>query len=159
MNIYIPSFEYLGILVQGGIIFYFLVNALFLFIIMPKLQPKRNKATAAIHKSLGWLLMIYVVNYCLWIIPELFQSQCGYYQIGKTYPNHNTLMEYLDLAILPLSMVFGSTVLLGRMPKKWIAPVIILPYVLCGLNDIYGVLPFKLYTLPMSPPLLESLHN
>ena len=52
MNIYIPSFEYLGILVQGGIIFYFLVNALFLFIIMPKLQPKRNKATVAIHKSL-----------------------------------------------------------------------------------------------------------
>lgn len=146
MNIYIPSFEYLGILVQGGIIFYFLVNALFLFIIMPKLQPKRNKATVAIHKSLGWLLMIYVVNYCLWIIPELFQSQCGYYQIGKTYPNYNSLMEYLDLAILPLSMVFGSTVLLGRMPKKWIAPVILLPYVLCGLNDIYGVLSFKLYT-------------
>lgn len=146
MNIYIPSFEYLGILVQGGIIFYFLVNALFLFIIMPKLQPKRNKATVAIHKSLGWLLMIYVVNYCLWIIPELFQSQCGYYQIGKTYPNYNTLMEYLDLAILPLSMVFGSTVLLGRMPKKWIAPVILLPYVLCASNDIYGVLPFKLYT-------------
>ena len=146
MNIYIPSFEYLGILVQGGIIFYFLVNALFLFIIMPKLQPKRNKATAAIHKSLGWLLMIYVVNYCLWIIPELFQSQCGYYQIGKTYPNYNTLMEYLDLAILPLSMVFGSTVLLGRMPKKWIAAAIILPYALCGLSDIYGVLPFKLYT-------------
>jgi AraC-like DNA-binding protein len=146
MNIYIPSFEYLGILVQGGIIFYFLVNALFLFIIMPKLQPKRNKATVVIHKSLGWLLMIYVVNYCLWIIPELFQSQCGYYQIGKTYPNYNSLMEYLDLAILPLSMVFGSTVLLGRMPKKWIAPVILLPYVLCGLNDIYGVLSFKLYT-------------
>ena len=146
MNIYIPPFEYLGILVQGGIIFYFLVNALFLFIILPKLQPKRNKATAAIHKSLGWLLMIYVVNYCLWVIPELFQSQCGYYQIGKSYPNYNTLMEYLDLAILPLSMVFDSTVLLGRMPKKWTAPAIILPYALCGLNDIYGVLPFKLYT-------------
>ena len=133
-------------MVQGGNIFYFLINAIFLFFIMPKLQPKRNEATAVIHKSLGWMLMLYVINYSLWIFPELCQKQCSYYQIGNIYPDYKTLMEYVDLAILPLSMVFGSTVLLGKMPKKWIGPSILLPYLIYSLNDIYGILPFKLYT-------------
>ena len=128
MNSYISSIQYLGIMVQGGNIFYFLINAIFLFFIMPKLQPKRNAAAAAIHNSLGWLLLVYVANYSLWIVPELFQSQCGYYRLGNVYPNYKTLMEYLDLAVLPLSMVFGSTVLLGKMPPKWIGPAIPLPY-------------------------------
>lgn len=146
MNTYISSIQYLGILVQGGNIFYFLIHAIFLFYILPKLQPKRNEASAAIHKSLGWMLMIYVANYCLWVVPELFQEQCGYYKIGKVYPDYKTLMEYMDLAVLPLSMVFGSTVLLGRMPKKWIGLSILLPYLIYSMNDIYGILPFKLYT-------------
>lgn len=146
MNTYISSIQYLGILVQGGNIFYFLIHAIFLFYILPKLQPKRNEASAAIHKSLGWMLMIYVANYCLWVVPELFQEQCGYYKIGKVYPDYKTLMEYMDLAVLPLSMVFGSTVLLGKMPPKWIGPSILLPYLIYSLNDIYGILPFKLYT-------------
>lgn len=145
MNIYIPPFEYLGILVQGGNIFYFMINAIFLFFIMPKLQPKRNTATVAIHKSLGWLLTLYVLNFCLWIVPELFQEKCGYYQIGKVYPAYNTVMEYLDLAILPLSMVFAATMLLSKMPKPWIIPSIVFPYMLYALNDIYGILPFKFY--------------
>lgn len=146
MNSYISSIQYLGIMVQGGNIFYFLINAIFLFFIMPKLQPKRNAAAAAIHNSLGWLLLVYVANYSLWIVPELFQKQCGYYQIGNIYPDYKTLMEYVDLAILPLSMVFGATVLLGKRPKKWIGPSILLPYLIYSLNDIYGFLPFKLYT-------------
>lgn len=146
MNSYISSIQYLGIMVQGGNIFYFLINAIFLFFIMPKLQPKRNAASAAIHNSLGWLLLVYVANYSLWIVPELFQKQCGYYQIGNIYPDYKTLMEYVDLAILPLSMVFGATVLLGKRPKKWIGPSILLPYLIYSLNDIYGFLPFKLYT-------------
>lgn len=146
MNSYISSIQYLGIMVQGGNIFYFLINAIFLFFIMPKLQPKRNEATAVIHKSLGWMLMLYVINYSLWIVPELFQPQCGYYRIGNVYPNYKTLMEYMDLAVLPLSMVFGSTVLLGKMPKKWIGPSIFLPYLIYSLNDIFEILPFKLYT-------------
>lgn len=146
MNSYISSIQYLGIMVQGGNIFYFLINAIFLFFIMPKLQPKRNAAAAAIHNSLGWLLLVFVANYSLWIVPELFQSQCGYYRIGNVYPNYKTLMEYVDLAILPLSMVFGATVLLGKRPKKWIGPLILLPYLIYSLNDIYGILPFKLYT-------------
>lgn len=145
MNIYIPPFEYLGILVQGGNIFYFMINAIFLFFIMPKLQPKRNTATVAIHKSLGWLLTLYVLNFCLWIVPELFQEKCGYYQIGKVYPAYNTVMEYLDLAILPLSMVFAATMLLSKMPKPWIIPSIVFPYMLYALNDIYSILPFKFY--------------
>lgn len=145
MNIYIPPFEYLGILVQGGNIFYFMINAIFLFFIMPKLQPKRNTATVAIHKSLGWLLTLYVLNFCLWIVPELFQEKCGYYQIGKVYPDYNTFLEYLDLAILPLSMVFASTMIMSRMPKPWIIPSILFPYMLYALNDIYGILPFKFY--------------
>jgi len=146
MNSYISSIQYLGIMVQGGNIFYFLINAIFLFFIMPKLQPKRNAAAAAIHNSLGWLLLVYVANYSLWIVPELFQPQCGYYRIGNVYPNYKTLMEYMDLAILPLSMVFGSTVLLGKMPPKWIGPAILLPYLIYSLNDIFEILPFKLYT-------------
>lgn len=146
MNTYISSIQYLGIMVQGGNIFYFLINAIFLFFIMPKLQPKRNAAAAAIHNSLGWLLLVYVANYSLWIVPELFQSQCDYYRIGNVYPNYKTLMEYMDLAVLPLSMVFGSTVLLGKMPPKWIGPAILLPYLIYSLNDIFGILPFKLYT-------------
>ena len=146
MNTYISSIQYLGIMVQGGNIFYFLINAIFLFFIMPKLQPKRNAASAAIHNSLGWLLLVYVANYSLWIVPELFQPQCGYYRIGNVYPNYKTLMEYMDLAVLPLSMVFGSTVLLGKMPPKWIGPAILLPYLIYSLNDIFGILPFKLYT-------------
>lgn len=146
MNSYISSIQYLGIMVQGGNIFYFLINAIFLFFIMPKLQPKRNAAAAAIHNSLGWLLLVYVANYSLWIVPELFQPQCGYYRIGNVYPNYKTLMEYLDLAVLPLSMVFGSTVLLGKMPPKWIGPAILLPYLIYSLNDIFEFLPFKLYT-------------
>lgn len=146
MNSYISSIQYLGIMVQGGNIFYFLINAIFLFFIMPKLQPKRNAATAAIHNSLGWLLLIFVANYSLWIVPELFQPQCGYYRIGNVYPNYKTLMEYMDLAVLPLSMVFGSTVLLGKMPPKWIGPSILLPYLIYSLSDIFGILPFKLYT-------------
>lgn len=146
MNSYISSIQYLGIMVQGGNIFYFLINAIFLFFIMPKLQPKRNAAAAAIHNSLGWLLLVYVANYSLWIVPELFQPQCGYYRIGNVYPNYKTLMEYMDLAVLPLSMVFGSTVLLGKMPPKWIGPAILLPYLIYSLNDIFGILPFKLYT-------------
>ncbi len=146
MNTYISSIQYLGIMVQGGNIFYFLINAIFLFFIMPKLQPKRNAATAAIHNSLGWLLLIFVANYSVWIVPELFQPQCGYYRIGNVYPNYKTLMEYMDLAVLPLSMVFGSTVLLGKMPPKWIGPSILLPYLIYSLNDIFGILPFKLYT-------------
>lgn len=146
MNSYISSIQYLGIMVQGGNIFYFLINAIFLFFIMPKLQPKRNAAAAAIHNSLGWLLLVYVANYSLWIVPELFQPQCGYYRIGNVYPNYKTLMEYMDLAVLPLSMVFGSTVLLGKMPPKWIGPSILLPYLIYSLNDIFEFLPFKLYT-------------
>lgn len=146
MNSYISSIQYLGIMVQGGNIFYFLINAIFLFFIMPKLQPKRNAAAAAIHNSLGWLLLVYVANYSLWIVPELFQPQCGYYRIGNVYPNYKTLMEYMDLAVLPLSMVFGSTVLLGKMPPKWIGPAILLPYLIYSLNDIFEFLPFKLYT-------------
>ncbi len=146
MNSYISSIQYLGIMVQGGNIFYFLINTIFLFFIMPKLQPKRNAAAAAIHNSLGWLLLVYVANYSLWIVPELFQPQCGYYRIGNVYPNYKTLMEYMDLAVLPLSMVFGSTVLLGKMPPKWIGPAILLPYLIYSLNDIFGILPFKLYT-------------
>ncbi|MBR6111579.1 MAG: helix-turn-helix transcriptional regulator [Paludibacteraceae bacterium] len=146
MNSYISSIQYLGIMVQGGNIFYFLINAIFLFFIMPKLQPKRNAAAAAIHNSLGWLLLVYVANYSLWIVPELFQPQCGYYRIGNVYPNYKTLMEYMDLAVLPLSMVFGSTVLLGKMPPKWIGPAILLPYLIYSLNDIFEILPFKLYT-------------
>jgi len=146
MNTYISSIQYLGIMVQGGNIFYFLINAIFLFFIMPKLQPKRNSAAAAIHNSLGWLLLVYVANYSLWIVPELFQPQCGYYRIGNVYPNYKTLMEYMDLAVLPLSMVFGSTVLLGKMPPKWIGPAILLPYLIYSLNDIFEILPFKLYT-------------
>ena len=146
MNSYISSIQYLGIMVQGGNIFYFLINAIFLFFIMPKLQPKRNAAAAAIHNSLGWLLLVYVANYSLWIVPELFQPQCGYYRIGNVYPNYKTLMEYMDLAILPLSMVFGSTVLLGKMPPKWIGPAILLPYLIYSLNDIFEFLPFKVYT-------------
>lgn len=146
MNSYISSIQYLGIMVQGGNIFYFLINAIFLFFIMPKLQPKRNAAAAAIHNSLGWLLLVFVANYSLWIVPELFQSQCGYYRIGNVYPNYKTLMEYMDLAVLPLSMVFGSTVLLGKMPPKWIGPAILLPYLIYSLNDIFEILPFKLYT-------------
>ncbi len=146
MNTYISSFEYLGIMVQGGNVFYFLINSIFLFFILPKLQPKRNEATIAIHKSLAWLLVIYLANYAMWIVPELLQSNCGYYQIGRVYPNYNTFMEYMDLAILPLSMVFGSTVLLGRMPKRWIGASIILPYILYSINDIFEILPFKLYT-------------
>lgn len=145
MNIYIPPFEYLGILVQGGNIFYFMINAIFLFFIMPRLQPKRNKATVAIHKSLGWLLTLYFVNFCLWIFPELLQGKCGYYQIDKVYPDYNTFLEYLDLAILPLSMVFASTMIMSRMPKPWIIPSILFPYMLYALNDIYGILPFKFY--------------
>ena len=145
MNIYIPSLEYLGILVQGGNIFYFMINAIFLFFIMPRLQPKRNKATVAIHKSLGWLLTLYFVNFCLWIFPELLQGKCGYYQIDKVYPDYNTFLEYLDLAILPLSMVFASTMIMSRMPKPWIIPSILFPYMLYALNDIYGILPFKFY--------------
>lgn len=146
MNSYISSIQYLGIMVQGGNIFYFLINAIFLFFIMPKLQPKRNSAAAAIHNSLGWLLLVFVANYSLWIVPELFQPQCGYYRIGNVYPNYKTLMEYMDLAVLPLSMVFGSTVLLGKMPPKWIGPSILLPYLIYSLNDIFEILPFKLYT-------------
>lgn len=146
MNSYISSIQYLGIMVQGGNIFYFLINAIFLFFIMPKLQPKRNAAAAAIHNSLGWLLLVFVANYSLWIVPELFQSQCGYYRIGNVYPNYKTLMEYMDLAVLPLSMVFGSTVLLGKMPPKWIGPAILLPYLIYSLNDIFEFLPFKLYS-------------
>lgn len=146
MNSYISSIQYLGIMVQGGNIFYFLINAIFLFFIMPKLEPKRNAAAAAIHNSLGWLLLVFVANYSLWIVPELFQPQCGYYRIGNVYPNYKTLMEYMDLAVLPLSMVFGSTVLLGKMPPKWIGPAILLPYLIYSLNDIFGILPFKLYT-------------
>lgn len=146
MNSYISSIQYLGIMVQGGNIFYFLINAIFLFFIMPKLQPKRNAATAAIHNSLGWLLLVFVANYSLWIVPELFQPQCGYYRIGNVYPNYKTLMEYMDLAVLPLSMVFGSTVLLGKMPPKWIGSAILLPYLIYSLNDIFGILPFKVYT-------------
>lgn len=146
MNTYISSIQYLGIMVQGGNIFYFLINAIFLFFIMPKLQPKRNAAAAAIHNSLGWLLLVFVANYSLWIVPELFQPQCGYYRIGNVYPNYKTLMEYMDLAVLPLSMVFGSTVLLGKMPPKWIGPSILLPYLIYSLNDIFEILPFKLYT-------------
>ena len=145
MNIYIPSLEYLGILMQGGNIFYFMINAIFLFFIMPRLQPKRNKATVAIHKSLGWLLTLYFVNFCLWIFPELLQGKCGYYQIDKVYPDYNTFLEYLDLAILPLSMVFASTMIMSRMPKPWIIPSILFPYMLYALNDIYGILPFKFY--------------
>jgi AraC-like DNA-binding protein len=133
-------------MVQGGNIFYFLINAISLFFIMPKLQPKRNAAAAAIHNSLGWLLLVFVANYSLWIVPELFQSQCGYYRIGNVYPNYKTLMEYMDLAVLPLSMVFGSAVLLGKMPPKWIGPAILLPYLIYSLNDIFEILPFKLYT-------------
>ena len=146
MNSYISSIQYLGIMVQGGNIFYFLINAIFLFFIMPKLQPKRNAAAAAIHNSLGWLLLVFVANYSLWIVPELFQPQCGYYRIGNVYPNYKTLMEYMDLAVLPLSMVFGSTVLLGKMPPKWIGPAILLPYLIYSLNDIFEILPFKVYT-------------
>lgn len=146
MNSYISSIQYLGIMVQGGNIFYFLINAIFLFFIMPKLQPKRNAAAAAIHNSLGWLLLVFVANYSLWIVPELFQPQCGYYRIGNVYPNYKTLMEYMDLAVLPLSMVFGSAVLLGKMPPKWIGPAILLPYLIYSLNDIFEILPFKLYT-------------
>ena len=146
MNSYISSIQYLGIMVQGGNIFYFLINAIFLFFIMPKLQPKRNAAAAAIHNSLGWLLLVFVANYSLWIVPELFQPQCGYYRIGNVYPNYKTLMEYMDLAVLPLSMVFGSTVLLGKMSPKWIGPSILLPYLIYSLNDIFEILPFKLYT-------------
>ncbi|MDD5995637.1 MAG: AraC family transcriptional regulator [Bacteroidales bacterium] len=146
MNSYISSIQYLGIMVQGGNIFYFLINAIFLFFIMPKLQPKRNAAAAAIHNSLGWLLLVFVANYSLWIVPELFQPQCGYYRIGNVYPNYKTLMEYMDLAVLPLSMVFGSAVLLGKMPPKLIGPSIILPYLIYSLNDIFEILPFKLYT-------------
>lgn len=146
MDTYISPFEYLGIMAQGGNIFYFLINALFLFLVLPKLQPKRNEATAAIHNSLGWLLVIYLANYTLWIAPELLQPTCGYYQIARVYPDYNTFMEYMDLAILPLSMVFGSTVLVGRMPKRWLGTAIIVPYVLYALNDVFEVLPFKLYT-------------
>ncbi|MBQ0030014.1 MAG: helix-turn-helix domain-containing protein [Bacteroidales bacterium] len=146
MNTYISAFQYLGIMVQGGIIFYFLINAIFLFVVLPKLQPQRNEATIAIHKSLGWLLIIYLINYALWIVPELFLPNSGYYQIARVSPGYNTFMEYLDLAVLPLSMVFGSTVLLGRMPKKWIGPSIMLPYILYSINDIYEILPFNLYT-------------
>ena len=146
MNSYISSIQYLGIMVQGGNIFYFLINAIFLFFIMPKLQPKRNAVAAAIHNSLGWLLLVFVANYSLWIVPELFQPQCGYYRIGNVYPNYKTLMEYMDLAVLPLSMVFGSTVLLGKMPPKWIGPAILLPYLIYSLNDIFEFLPFKLYS-------------
>lgn len=146
MNSYISSIQYLGIMVQGGNIFYFLINAIFLFFIMPKLQPKRNAAAAAIHNSLGWLLLVFVANYSLWIVPELFQPQCGYYRIGNVYPNYKTLMEYMDLAVLPLSMVFGSAVLLGKMPPKWIGPAILLPYLIYSLNDIFEILPFKLYS-------------
>lgn len=146
MNSYISSIQYLGVMVQGGNIFYFLINAIFLFFIMPKLQPKRNAAAAAIHNSLGWLLLVFVANYSLWIVPELFQPQCGYYRIGNVYPNYKTLMEYMDLAVLPLSMVFGSAVLLGKMPPKWIGPAILLPYLIYSLNDIFEILPFKLYT-------------
>ncbi|MBO4736038.1 MAG: helix-turn-helix transcriptional regulator, partial [Paludibacteraceae bacterium] len=119
--------------------------SIFLFFIMPRLQPKRNKATVAIHKSLGWLLTLYFVNFCLWIFPELLQGKCGYYQIDKVYPDYNTFLEYLDLAILPLSMVFASTMIMSRMPKPWIIPSILFPYMLYALNDIYGILPFKFY--------------
>lgn len=145
MNSYISSIQYLGIMVQGGNIFYFMINAIFLFFIMPRLQPKRNKATVAIHKSLSWLLTLYFVNFCLWIFPELLQGKCGYYQIDKVYPDYNTFLEYLDLAILPLSMVFASTMIMSRMPKPWIIPSILFPYMLYALNDIYGILPFKFY--------------
>lgn len=146
MDTYISPFEYLGIMIQGGNIFYFLINSLFLFFVLPKLQPKRNEAVIAIHSSLAWLLVIYLANYAMWIVPELLQPTCGYYEIARVYPNYNIFMEYMDLAILPLSMVFGSTVLLGRMPKKWIGSAIIMPYVLYATNDIVGILPFKLYT-------------
>ncbi|MBO4333275.1 MAG: helix-turn-helix transcriptional regulator [Paludibacteraceae bacterium] len=153
MNTYISASEYLGILVQGGNIFYFLVNAVFLFFVMPKLQQRRNQATVAIHNSLGYLLFIYLVNYSLWIVPELLQPMCGYYQIGRVYPSYNIFMEYMDLAILPLSMAFGSAVLLGKMPKKWLGPTIPLPYTVCALSDIYDLLPFKLY----QPTYLSTL--
>lgn len=146
MDTILSPLEYLGIMVQGGNIIYFLINALFLFIILPQLQPKRNEATVAIHKSLGCLLLIYVFNYALWILPELANSSCGYYQVGRLYPDFNTFMEYMDLAILPLSMIFGSTVLLGRLPKKWLGTSIIVPYLLYAAIDISQILPFKLYT-------------
>lgn len=157
MNTYISPFEYLGIMVQGGNVFYFLINAIFLFFVLPKLQQKRNEATIAIHKSLAWLLVFYLANYAMWIIPELLQPTCGYYQIARAYPNYNTFMEYMDLAILPLSMVFGSTVLLGRLPKKWIGASIIIPYILYSLNDIYGILPFKLYTFAYVTTILTVI--
>ena len=157
MNTYISPFEYLGIMVQGGNVFYFLINAIFLFFVLPKLQQKRNEATIAIHKSLAWLLVFYLANYAMWIIPELLQPTCGYYQIARAYPNYNTFMEYMDLAILPLSMVFGSTVLLGRLPKKWIGASIIIPYILYSLNDIYGILPFKLYTFAYITTILTVI--
>lgn len=157
MNTYISPFEYLGIMVQGGNVFYFLINAIFLFFVLPKLQQKRNEATIAIHKSLAWLLVFYLANYTMWIIPELLQPTCGYYQIARAYPNYNTFMEYMDLAILPLSMVFGSTVLLGRLPKKWIGASIIIPYILYSLNDIYGILPFKLYTFAYVTTILTVI--
>lgn len=157
MNTYISPFEYLGIMVQGGNVFYFLINAIFLFFVLPKLQQKRNEATIAIHKSLAWLLVFYLANYTMWIIPELLQPTCGYYQIARAYPNYNAFMEYMDLAILPLSMVFGSTVLLGRLPKKWIGASIIIPYILYSLNDIYGILPFKLYTFAYVTTILTVI--
>lgn len=145
MHNFISSIDYIGILVQGGSLFYFLINAIFLFFILPQLQPKRNEATIAVHKSLGSLLLLYVINSALWIVPELLQPTCGYYQIAKDFPNYNTFMEYIDLAILPLSMVFGSTVLLGKLPKRWLTTSILIPYILYALNDIYSILPFKLY--------------
>lgn len=156
MNTLIPSLHYLGILVQGGAIFYFLINAIFLIIIMPQLQPKRNEATVAIHKSLAVLLLIYLANYALWIIPELLQDLSGYYQIARVYPNYNTFMEYMDLAILPLSMVFGSTVLLGRLPNKWTGISILVPYLLYAFSDIYQLLPFKLYQFAYITTILAT---
>lgn len=157
MNTYISPFEYLGIMVQGGNIFYFLINALFLFLVMPKLQPKRNEATAAIHKSLAWLLVIYLVNYSMWVVPELLQPTCGYYQIARVYPSYDIFMEYMDLAILPLSMVFGSTVLVGRMPKRWLGGAIIVPYLFYAINDVLGLLPFRLYTFAYITTILTVM--
>lgn len=157
MDTYISPFEYLGIMMQGGNIFYFLINALFLFFVLPKLRPKRNEAETAIHSSLAWLLVIYLTNYAMWTVPELFQPTSGYYQIARVYPNYNTFMEYMDLAILPLSMVFGSTVLLGRMPKRWIGSAIILPYIIYATNDILDILPFKLYTFAYLTTILTVI--
>ena len=138
----IKTYEYLGILIQGGLVVFMLFSALFFLWLAPLLRPNMKSTAKAINKSMSCMMLLHVLGYMSWIVLTLLQDECNIYGLKSQYPLITTILFYYGLMTLPMSLVFGSSIVMGSMPKARMIASIGVPYAVLMLLDILKLVPY-----------------